>query len=271
MRKSEGLDAEERARRSDMSCCGIDAWKMDEIPFGVRAIQRGVEVDGIWISHSDSEDLSQVVSSATLIGDQGEKSRCKGKTPERILEKRLQERSTSESTRSRTDESAPPAHQAWSQVPATRLRCLTQAHCEVCELQEAFDTPIAAHFDAYIPSGTAAQLRPEPRHLAEATTNKTVPTPDYAPHTVHTRELGDPVVYGAARIHANRDFRRPNKGFEILPAGALGPRHEFQDSSDGSKSAGNAKTHVEQVELRRGRLRKKPPTSQLRPRRDVST
>ncbi|CAG9971348.1 unnamed protein product [Clonostachys byssicola] len=62
-------DAEKKARQFDIQHCGIDYLRADDIPFGVRAIQRGIEVEGIWISQANTPDLSQVASSATLIGD----------------------------------------------------------------------------------------------------------------------------------------------------------------------------------------------------------
>ncbi|KAI1104185.1 hypothetical protein F4804DRAFT_204982 [Jackrogersella minutella] len=50
LRKHEVLDLEKRARQMEMQKSGIPAGKRIDIPFGVRAIQSGIEVDGIWIS-----------------------------------------------------------------------------------------------------------------------------------------------------------------------------------------------------------------------------
>lgn len=52
-----------------MQRCGVDTMVISDIPFGVRALQRGIEVEGIWISNANTPQLSQVASSATLIGD----------------------------------------------------------------------------------------------------------------------------------------------------------------------------------------------------------
>ncbi|VUC33100.1 unnamed protein product [Clonostachys rosea] len=75
-------DAEKKARQFDIQHCGIDYLRADDVPFGVRAIQRGIEVEGIWISQPNTPDLSQVASSATLIGDQTEAPKCKGSFPD---------------------------------------------------------------------------------------------------------------------------------------------------------------------------------------------
>jgi len=50
MKKQEILDEEKKARLEEMRKTGIPLNRPNEIPFGVRAIQSGVEVDGIWIS-----------------------------------------------------------------------------------------------------------------------------------------------------------------------------------------------------------------------------
>jgi hypothetical protein len=52
-----------------MQRCGVDSIIINDIPFGVRALQRGIEVEGIWISNANTPQLSQVASSATLVGD----------------------------------------------------------------------------------------------------------------------------------------------------------------------------------------------------------
>jgi len=50
MKKQTILDEEKRARVEEMRRTGLPLKRTNEIPFGVRALQRGVEVDGIWIS-----------------------------------------------------------------------------------------------------------------------------------------------------------------------------------------------------------------------------
>ncbi|KAI0893906.1 hypothetical protein F4806DRAFT_140720 [Annulohypoxylon nitens] len=50
LKKHAVLDLEKRARQIEMAKSGLPAGKRVDIPFGIRAIQSGVEVDGIWIS-----------------------------------------------------------------------------------------------------------------------------------------------------------------------------------------------------------------------------
>lgn len=50
LKKHTVLDLEKRARQMEMQKSGLPAGKRVDIPFGIRAIQSGIEVDGIWIS-----------------------------------------------------------------------------------------------------------------------------------------------------------------------------------------------------------------------------
>ncbi|KAL4730424.1 hypothetical protein ACLX1H_002458 [Fusarium chlamydosporum] len=79
MRRHEIIDEEKRARLSLMSYCGIDNMRTPEIPFGIRAIQSGIEVEGIWISRPNMPESCQVTPSATLVGRRIRISKGKGK------------------------------------------------------------------------------------------------------------------------------------------------------------------------------------------------
>lgn len=54
LKKQEVLDEEKKARVEEMRRTGIPPKRANDIPFGIRAIQSGVEVVGIWISRPDS-------------------------------------------------------------------------------------------------------------------------------------------------------------------------------------------------------------------------
>ncbi|KAF3075496.1 hypothetical protein CFAM422_002313 [Trichoderma lentiforme] len=76
------IDEERRVRLAEMRYCGINARGINDIPFGVRAIQKGIQVEGIWISRPNTPDASHVTGSPTLIGDSTDprgKSKRKGK------------------------------------------------------------------------------------------------------------------------------------------------------------------------------------------------
>ncbi|EXF78451.1 hypothetical protein CFIO01_11944 [Colletotrichum fioriniae PJ7] len=65
MAKLEIIDAEKRAHASEMESTGLPPpRKQSEIPFGVRAIQSGIEVDGIWISRPNTPAADSPPNSA---------------------------------------------------------------------------------------------------------------------------------------------------------------------------------------------------------------
>ncbi|KAI1763443.1 hypothetical protein GGR53DRAFT_367699 [Hypoxylon sp. FL1150] len=83
LKKHTVLDLEKRARQMEMQKSGLPAGKRIDIPFGVRAIQSGIQVDGIWISRpgtpiETSQSSPSISSSSTLETD----SRSKGKEKE---------------------------------------------------------------------------------------------------------------------------------------------------------------------------------------------
>ncbi|KAI0838958.1 hypothetical protein F5Y06DRAFT_36218 [Hypoxylon sp. FL0890] len=82
LKKHTVLDLEKRARQLEMQKSGLPAGKRVDIPFGVRAIQSGVEVDGIWISRPGTpieiaRTSPSIASSLTL--ETGSKSKGKEK------------------------------------------------------------------------------------------------------------------------------------------------------------------------------------------------
>ncbi|RSL67456.1 hypothetical protein CEP54_003181 [Fusarium duplospermum] len=79
MRRLEIIDEEKRARVSLMSHCGIENLRPPEIPFGIRAIQNGVQVEGIWISRPDTPESNHKTPGATLVGHRVEMSKGKGR------------------------------------------------------------------------------------------------------------------------------------------------------------------------------------------------
>ncbi|KAK3937108.1 hypothetical protein QBC46DRAFT_294966 [Diplogelasinospora grovesii] len=83
MRKQEVLDEEKRQRLQEMRKTGLPVKRANEIPFGVRAIQSGVEVDGIWISRPASPSIdtskAKLASSTTLVGLSDSESQRKEK------------------------------------------------------------------------------------------------------------------------------------------------------------------------------------------------
>ncbi|KOS19081.1 hypothetical protein ESCO_000991 [Escovopsis weberi] len=73
------IDEERRVRLAEMRHCGIDTRAVNDIPFGVRAIQSGIEVEGIWISRPNTPEASKRNSAATLVAGSVGSNKGKGK------------------------------------------------------------------------------------------------------------------------------------------------------------------------------------------------
>ncbi|KAI8959945.1 hypothetical protein F5Y11DRAFT_284271 [Daldinia sp. FL1419] len=82
LKKHTILDLEKRTRQLEMQKSGLPVGKKVDIPFGVRAIQSGIEVDGIWISQPTTPLITpsspSFASSSTLEPE----TRLKGKEKE---------------------------------------------------------------------------------------------------------------------------------------------------------------------------------------------
>ncbi|KAI8956353.1 hypothetical protein F4801DRAFT_13409 [Xylaria longipes] len=82
LKKHALLDEEKRVRQMELRKSGLPAGRRVDIPFGVRAIQSGVEIEGIWISRPVTPmepRSSSKASSTTLDIDNELKSEDKGK------------------------------------------------------------------------------------------------------------------------------------------------------------------------------------------------
>ncbi|KAK6068662.1 hypothetical protein SCUP234_11065 [Seiridium cupressi] len=79
VRKHEQLDEEKKSRMTEIEKTGIPVRKRPEIPFGVRAIQSGIEVDGIWISRPGTPNSHTLIgaSSFTSTSDPEPKGKSK--------------------------------------------------------------------------------------------------------------------------------------------------------------------------------------------------
>ena len=76
LKKQEVLDEEKKARVEEMRRTGLPPKRANDIPFGIRAIQSGVEVPGIWISRPESPQQAtppKAAPSVTIINLESEK------------------------------------------------------------------------------------------------------------------------------------------------------------------------------------------------------
>lgn len=216
VRKLETLGAEKRVRGSDLSSCGIEACKVDDVPFCVRAIQHGVGVDGIWTAHPDSGKLGRPASSATTISYQTNHLGRTGRDTERGIFERLRESSTS--GRMEGPGNAVPSS-TWSQtLPTTGQTCPDQARFDLSQRQNAIDVAsLGSHLDSYIPSGAHAQSLPGQCGRAPTGTTQPVLTRAHAPVMAHPVQLSAPALTVPRGYRRTVTFDGPTKILRSFP------------------------------------------------------
>uniref|UniRef100_A0A1Y1LGA7 Uncharacterized protein n=1 Tax=Photinus pyralis TaxID=7054 RepID=A0A1Y1LGA7_PHOPY len=231
LRKYEVIDEERRSRIKEMKHCGIRHLSYSNVPFGVRAIERGVEVEGIWIASSRPAEASQTASSAPSAVEGSTQPVRGGEKVYYCLEdaqENVGESSNAAFTRSSALSQAPDAHH------------VAEYSDYAVEHNDENRVPATADSTAYKPSGSGRvslqgsersftlspqqMARHRPRSRAVSLDSSVVN------NLQNTRQ-----VYGSAQVFVNRTHRRLNSGFEVLPAGTLGARSEFPIARPGSR------------------------------------
>lgn len=218
LRKHEVIEEERRVRLGEMRHCGIEALRTtNEIPFGVRALESGIEVEGIWISRSNTPEDCHTPTSTAPVDEQGA-----GKGKERMVELR--------------DHRPDAPHRRTTMHQTMTLEELPSDYDDA--VMEQGGPSGESHFAPYTSTTFRNDQRPavhDPR-LSRGWRASVIPLSDTQQRLVaaghvpgrHSVDFpSDAEPYGAAAVYANRSTRRLNAGFEVLPAGVLGPRQEF--------------------------------------------
>ncbi|POR33215.1 Uncharacterized protein TPAR_06592 [Tolypocladium paradoxum] len=255
LRKYEIIEEERRARLAEMRHCGIDSLGTNEIPFGVRALESGIEVEGIWVSRSNTPDDSQVASSGTLMDEPTAKWKGKDKMLDASPPNGFDtSNGDGRPVLSRTLAKNGARHSEWS---SSDVHDSTEAEMLTIDPRPG---------SYYLPTG----LHGDPRGTGRSHTSYDQASSTLSPSSTQQRSLaagssanpcpgeapGEAALYGSAAVYANRNTRRLNTGFEVLPAGVLGPRQEFLSRST-SDSNGDDDT-TPQPKQPPSKLRKKP-------------
>ncbi|KAK3181398.1 hypothetical protein K4F52_007260 [Lecanicillium sp. MT-2017a] len=217
LRRYELLDEEKQARLSEMQRCGILIPRVNEIPFGVRAIQRGIEVDGIWISRPNTPDDSCRTSCATL---------------------------NVEGTLGRTDRPRQASDGVGEHASASKRQSAASGNGIKRSSLLISETPFSATDDTKSHErrdalGISNSATPDVPNLDTGSStsriNSNAAINELSTDEARTRE-GSPhgypinlaLGYGSAEVYVNTSSRRTTSGFEILPAGTLGERIELR-------------------------------------------
>ncbi|KAM3542668.1 hypothetical protein ARSEF1564_004408 [Beauveria bassiana] len=220
LRRYELLDQEKRSRLAEMQQYGIDIPAINDIPFGSRAIQSGIEIDEIWISRPNTPVPSQRPSCATVVDD----SSIDGKLA----------RNESSSVLSAPDASCRKGKAFAQPSPGTRIlkrSALSEQHYSESTTLDGQGTdnllPASRSGDLSRPEST---IQSEPLRCASGARPASDVGPVVAKRLAPDRKP-EPLPHGTAEVFANTRTRRTVSGFEILPAGSLGERVELHASA----------------------------------------
>ncbi len=188
MKKQEVLDEEKRARVEEIRKTGLPMKRGNQVPFGVRAIQSGVEVDGIWVSRPASLNaLGEKLGSSTTLGrdsDSQNKRRDYSEDEKSVLVATtnldragprqspssasiFQKLTDTDSLESGQSAAAPPVSQfAHAQTKRQPYRPAAGTLNEDTLRRLEGHSPSRSHFDVYVP--TSPPRRPNPRSSASS-------------------------------------------------------------------------------------------------------
>ncbi|KYK60000.1 hypothetical protein DCS_01134 [Drechmeria coniospora] len=232
IKKYEIIEDERRKRLKEMRHCGIHAVGAVEIPFGARALESGIEVEGIWISRSNTPDGSQVTSDATMLDEAG--ARRKGKqrarpsthdgsvsAPAGDGRRSLSRTPAARGTRAST---------AWSlrdDRDSTELGVLSNDSSPRSHVHAGlFETDRAA--------GSA--IRGSPGHeptsfsFSSSSTPSRLPIAASSSASSHPASHGTPAwaaPYDAVEAYADQTLRRTSEGFEFIPVAVSASKPEL--------------------------------------------
>ncbi|KPM38076.1 hypothetical protein AK830_g8490 [Neonectria ditissima] len=226
MRRLEIIDEEKRARLSTISHCGIDSLGPLEIPFGIRAIQNGVKVEGIWISRPNTPDFKQTVSPTTLVGHRIHSSKGKEKSA-----------SLGISDSSATNSNSESPHRHYTLPLNLSCRAPTTSSLEVplspdvCNPNPSGPKRTLSKLQAY--QHTKKGVR-DNRHMSDASAVSSVCNPFTTPAQTPTlsslnrssvagseldASVSEMVVYSAVDHHVGRHAGRVSRGNVVVPTG----------------------------------------------------
>ncbi|KAM3559243.1 hypothetical protein MY1884_003555 [Beauveria asiatica] len=220
LRRYELLDQEKRSRLAEMQQYGIDIPAINDIPFGSRAIQSGIEIDEIWISRPNTPVPSQRPSCATIVDDSSIDSKLA--------------RNESSSVTSAPDASGRKGKAVAQPSPGTRI--LKRSGLSEQHLSES-TTLDGQGTDSLLPASRSGNLsRPESTTQGEPLRRASGVQAASDVGAVAAKGLApdpksEPLPHGTAEVFANTRTRRTVSGFEILPAGSLGERVELHASA----------------------------------------
>ncbi|KAK4192673.1 hypothetical protein QBC35DRAFT_469538 [Podospora australis] len=264
MRKQEVLDEEKRARLEEMRRTGIPAKRANHIPFGIRAIEGGVEVDGIWISRPASSsgtaaEKIPLVSSTALVDENSESTTpmtqervsARQNAPDASIFQRLAHNAHSLEA---TERAASPVSHFVSQTRRPPLRTISPLNEDTLRRLEGQAQPSRLPYETYRP--TSPQLIP---HQAGHQSSGSSSGDSVGSQTRSARSVsGKSASSQSSRLYTTRQPREGRYAYGNIPQtrGDQEPQNPFRTPS-GLSVAPNT--------VARGRQDLAPPQPTLNP------
>lgn len=259
LRKLEYLDEEKRARLLEMRQSGVDIPGINQIPFGVRAIRSGVEVEGIWISRPNTPEPSQNASSATFLGQHS----GRGTESDAAVFGSSLESGIDDPRQRRSQIDGPNVQSSCESGSVGNPQ--TTTFSQDGSRTHIMDQNTSSHVATKRRSPTTeSSVSPEPNDDPTCTWSGKEDSEITQIDTARAVRLSplfgsEPVSYGNGEIFANRQIRWPNTNFEVLPAGSLGSRLELAD--DAIHKVETPRSQFQQLQPETKKLRKSRPVS----------
>ncbi|CAP64967.1 uncharacterized protein PODANS_1_13580 [Podospora anserina S mat+] len=261
VKKQELLDEEKRLRVEEMRRSGLGMKRTNDIPFGVRAIQGGVEVDGIWISRPASQDdpaTAKLVSSNSTASSQSsalppvsqvslESQRPLFRTMGGLNEDTLRSLE-GHGSRQPHDIYVPTSSQQIPRYPSQQSSASSLGESASARSGSGKGNSSALNSRVYAPkplregqyqyhqvdSARNGQDSPPDPFQTPARTpsgfSVRLPSRTQTPLLPVSSIPAPEPTFGPGDLHLNRSSRRVNGGFEILPAGTFGGPRKLDHS-----------------------------------------
>ncbi|KAK0672856.1 hypothetical protein QBC41DRAFT_242689 [Cercophora samala] len=263
VRKQELLDEEKRLRVEEMRRSGLGMKRTNDIPFGVRAIQGGVEVDGIWISRPTSQDDPATAKPVSSSSTESSQSSAPPPVSQFSLESQRPllptlgglDEDTLRSLEGREprqphDTYIPTSSRPVPRRPSQQSSASSLGESASIRSGSGKSNSSSLNSRVYVPkplregqyqyhqSNSARNGQdspPDPFHTPARTPSGfsvRLPSGTQTPLLpVNSIPVPEP-TFGPGDLHFNRSTRRVNEGFEVLPAGTFGGPKELANSGN---------------------------------------
>ncbi|KAK0633398.1 hypothetical protein B0T14DRAFT_417389 [Immersiella caudata] len=292
MKKQAVLDEEKKARVEEMRRTGLPLKRTNEIPFGVRALQRGVEVDGIWVSRPVSPNGTATTRKSNVrpedtISTDGGQTPLSHFAPRPRRARHQTDTVLNEDTLRRLEgQPFPRTYDTYTPTSAPKNPRYPSHTSSLSSSGESMDSPPhsirSVSGRSYTSSrssrlymarnvqeariGYSSMYRqgdeprdsfggPIPVRAQVVNGYSTVPQGDVR-GSPNDMTMPEP-TFGPGDLHYNRKARRVNGGFEVLPAGTFGVLHEYQGPTGSDADIDDNLDHSIRPTRSSNKLRKK--------------